>query len=173
MNSVKWPIAKVFARAFAITLSALTFGCSSVVALLNGANSMAPRKAKDLNSGFRVTLVYANTPPIRRELWLQLYYDTQSSARGNVWSVRLAGQPDLHGEIPINVQDPQLGRVTFSLGMDSLRKLVEKRNMALSPISINGIEHRHIRSEEGHHIYQSSEDGSTVSVPYLLVVEYL
>ena len=166
-------IRKVLLLAVTIALAVLGCGCSSIVALVNGAAALVPRAPRKLDSSFGVTIRYANQPPIEKVLPIELYYDVQPSARGNFWSVRLVGQKDEHGETSLDVRDPKLGQIRFTLGLHSLRRLAEKREVALTGITIEGIEYRYFRSEEGCHLYKSWEDDSLVRIPYSLVVDYL
>jgi hypothetical protein len=173
MDDIKSRFGEVLLLVFYVTLSTLGCGCSSLVTVFNGVDSLIPRKVKDLNSGYRVTLAYANNAPIKLELPLELYYDTQPSARGNFWSVRFVGQRDSNGEISVAVRDPELRNVTFLLGPDLLRRLAEKRGVVVSPITINGVEYQHAQSEGGFHFYKSSVDAAPVRMAYSLAVGYL
>jgi hypothetical protein len=170
MKVQELPMKKVICVLFAVGLCALQFGCSTLVVVLNRTDSVVPRRAKSLDSSYQVTLVYANGAPIVRTLRLELYYDVQSSTRGNFWTVRLAGQSDEHGTAEIEVLDQELGRIVFPFDLARLRLLVDGKANSFNKVMINGLEYLYSHSEGGKHFYKSAGAGSAVCLPYSIDV---
>jgi hypothetical protein len=156
----------LFTTAFFLVLSS----CSSLVAVLNGGESLIPRKAKPLEASYHVTLTYGGTATVERTLPLELYYDVQASARGNSWSVRLTGQRNDRGITFIEAEDPDLGAVSFPLNILILSFLEERKTAVFPYIVINGQKQTHIRSENSIHYYGSSQGGPPARLNYSVKV---
>lgn len=155
---------------FTTALFLVLSGCSSLVAVLNGGESLIPRKAKPLEASYHVTLTYGGTPTVERTLPLELYYDVQASARGNSWSVRLTGQRNDQGIIFIETEVPDLGTVSFPVNVLILTLLEERKTAVFPYIVINGQKQTHIRSENGIHCYGSSQGGPPARLNYSVKV---
>jgi len=141
--------------------------------ILNGLDSLIPRKVTALPKPFLVEVRMSDGRRIKREIHCENYYDTENGVGGNFWAIRERGMVGLHDPSRVAVAIDGVGTVNFV--MPTCTDLASGAEIRVGHmlLLINGAIYGHARSEGSTHTYipRIAHQGDNVTLEFEVYVD--